>query len=130
MRIRATGGNQAGTSSENKIIGVVRLPYNFRRWRTQAFRVRTKVELTGASIGGNVVVKISDPISAGNYLAETYSRSFGSSGDTDYEDAVITAEQMGRDWRPGYALRFEVIFEVPKTFTTCSLLVGLLDIGW
>lgn len=134
VQIQAVGGTLAGNTSENKIVGVARLPYNFRKFESNAFRIRTKVTMTGVSGGSSatVTLKVSDPLSAGSYLATTYTRTLSESGssiqDGAYVDAKLTSQDLGPDWKPGYLFRFELIFSVPRTFSTCDLEVGLMDL--
>ena len=135
-RVTATSGTLSGSTSDLKLIGLVRIPYNFGGWRTKALRIRTKVSSTGVSGGATatVTLKISDPVSSGSYLATTYTRVLTESGgnlaDSGFVDAIITAEDLGKDWKPGYLFRFELEFTHPKTFTTADLSVGLLQLNW
>lgn len=136
VQITAASGAQSGNSSENKIVGVLPVPYNFRTWRTTAIRMFTKLTMTGCagSSSATITLKISDPIQAGAYLGTTYARtvneSSGTIADSDYVEARLTGEELGRDWRPGYLFRFELIWSIPKTFTSATLEVGYLEIGW
>lgn len=135
VKITAVNGAQSGSSgTSNKIVGVVRVPYNFRGWRPNALVIRTKVDSTG--VGSNsctVTLKVSDPLYPGLYLDRTYSRTISPSAGAlseDYTDCVLTAEDLGRTWKPGYLFRFELIFDHPRTFTTANLHVGRLELNW
>ncbi len=136
VRITATSGSQSGNSSENKIIGIVALPHSFRKFKTEALKIATKVNMTGcaAATSATITLKVSDPVTAGAYLSETYSRtvnvSAGTIADSAYVDCLLTKEQLGRDWKAGYLLRFEIVWSVPKTFATALLDVGFMEIGW
>jgi microcystin-dependent protein len=136
VRITATSGAQSGNSSENKIIGVLALPHSFTKWKTDAFKIATKVNMTGcaAATSATITLRISDPTVAGAYLANTYTRtvnvSAGTIADAAYVDAKLTAEDFGRDWRPGYMVRFELLWSIPKTFTSATLDVGFMEVGW
>jgi microcystin-dependent protein len=134
VRITATGGTQSGSSSENKIVGIVALPYNFKKFKTEAIKLYTKMNITGASGSATVTLRVSDPVTAGAYLSNTYSRTVNASGstiaDSAYVECLLTKEDLGRDWKSGYLLRWELLWAVPKTFTTAQLDVGYLEIGW
>lgn len=136
VKISAASGTAAGNMTENKIVGVLRIPYNFRQFKADAFSIRTKVVSTGISGGASctVTLKVSDPTSAGSFLANTYSRTISESGgsidDGDYVTANLKSEDLGKAWKPGYLFRFELVFSHPKTFTSCQLHVGLLKINW
>lgn len=135
VRVSAAAGAGAG-NADLVLIGAVRVPYNFRRFRVKAFRLRTRLLLTGV-VGGasaTVTLRISDPIAPGAYLAATYSRvvveAGGSIADADFVDASLNAGDLGPDWKPGYALRFEVLWTIPKSFATAQLRTGLLRVDW
>lgn len=136
VRITAVGGTESGNSSAIVIVGVMRLPYNFRAFRSNALVIRTKVNSDGCATSSSaaVTLKVSDPLISGSYLPDNYSRTIAESSnviaDSDYVDAVITAEQLTRAWKPGYLLRFELAFSHPKLFTTARLDVGRLELNW
>lgn len=136
VRISAASGAQSGNSSENKIIGVLAIPYNFKKFKTDAFKIATKLTMTGCAGGtsATITLRISNPIVAGAYLSSTYARTINVSGstiaDSAYVDAKLTAEDFGRDWRPGYLVRFELLWSIPKTFTSATLDVGFMEVGW
>lgn len=135
VRLTASSGASGGTATMT-LVGVARIPYNFRGWRSNAFRIRTRVESTGISTSATatVVLKVSDPLSAGSYLATTYSRTIAEASnalsDGEYVDALLTSQDLGKNWKPGYLFRFELVITHPTTFTSAQIDVGLLDLNW
>jgi microcystin-dependent protein len=136
VRIRASNGAVAGNTTNLRIVGVARVPYNFTSWLTRAFAIRTKVGITGVAGGSSfsVTLKISDPVAAGSFLATTFTRTVieaaGTITDPEFVDAVMTSADLGPDWKPGYLFRFELEFSHPQTFTQSDLNVGLLQLNW
>jgi microcystin-dependent protein len=141
VRVTAENGSGVGNTSAVKIVGVLPIPYNFRRWKPDAFKIVTCLRMTGCGVGTSAMVtlRVSDPVTAGAYLADTYSRTLNVSGGTiedagagaaQFVVAKITEAMLGRDWKPGYMFRFELLWNVPKTFTECFMTVGLLTIDW
>lgn len=130
----STGG---GTSTVT-YKGLTRIPYNFRGFKTRGIRLRSKVVVTGAPALSTVTVtlKIIDPITGVGYLPTTYSRvvsvSAGTIADADFVYAKMTKDDLGADWRPGYALQFELSFELSTSVAvaTAVLAVGALHIDW
>lgn len=134
VKVSAVSGTESGISTANEIVFGTPIPYNFRKFKTNAIRVRTRVEMTGVSDDVTLTLKVSDPITAGAYLAATATRTIAESGGTvsdgGYVDMELTAADLGPNWRPEYALRCELEFGIPNTFTTCDLYVGKLNIRW
>lgn len=132
VKITAVGGTQSGLSDENKIVFVMPLPHNFRRWRPEGVKIRTRLEMTGVSDDAEITLRVSDPISAGSYLATTASRDIPESGgvisDGSIKTLQLSAQDLGRDWKPGYMLRVELLWSVPRTFTLAELYVGFLGV--
>lgn len=134
VKIEAAGGTVAGNSTENKIVFVMPIPYNFRRWRPEGIKVRTRVEMTGApgSSSATVTLRVNNPNAAGAYLDETDARTIAESAgvisDGEVKLLQLSAEDLGRDWKPGYMLRVELLWSVPRTFTLAELYIGFLGI--
>jgi len=131
----SSGGTSGGnTSNEHQVSGIVRVPYNFRAWRTRGVTIRSKVNLTGvsASTACILTLKVEDPVNPGTYKtkARTVSESGGSIADSDYVEIKLTAEELGPDWRPGYPVNFILDLAHPKTFTALDIRVGLLEVNW
>jgi hypothetical protein len=113
------------------------VPYNFRRWKTAAVRLRCKVALTGCAAlsSATITLKARKPTSTSAFLVGTHARTLnvngsGAIGDSAWVDMVLKTTDLQDDWQPGYFLACEVTFSVPLTFTTCSLKVGRLQINW
>lgn len=137
VQVTALNGDQSGNSTENVLVGVVAIPYNFRKWKADGIRVKSKLTMAGCdpATSATITLKVSDPVTAGAYLSETYSRTINVTGggaiaDSDYVDCKLNAEKLGADWRPGYLLRFELVWSVPKKFTSATFEVGFLKISW
>lgn len=133
--LTAAGGAVSGnTSNEHQVSGIVRVPYNFRAWRTRGVTIRTKVSLTGVATSSTCILtlKVEDPVNPGTYKtkARTVSESAGSITDSDYVEIKLTAEELGPDWRPGYPVNFILDLAHPKTFTALDIRVGLLEVNW
>lgn len=135
VQITAVNGAEAGTSSDNKIIGVMAVPYNFRGWKTEGIKIRTRLNMTGvpAASTASVVLKVSDPISAGAYLSQTHTRTISESGgsltESGYSYVQLNRDKLGPDWKPGYLFRFELQWSIPKTFASATLEVGFMKIS-
>ncbi len=142
VRVSASNGTLSSTTGINgdlKLVGVVEIPFNFKGWRTKAIRLKTKIDTIGDSSSPcNLTFRVSDPVSPGSYLSNTDTRAVSSvwNGskyeviDTEYVDMELTADDLGPDWQPGYLLRFELIFDHPRTFDTAKLEVGELVLDW
>ena len=114
----------------------VYVPYNFRRWKTAAIRIRTKLAMTGCagSSSATITLKARKPTSTSAFLVGTNTRtlaeSAGAIGDAAWVDMVLKTTDLQDDWQPGYFLACEVTWSIPKTFTTATLKVGRLQINW
>lgn len=133
--LTASGGAVAGnTSNEHQVSGIVRVPYNFRAWRTRGVTIRSKVSLTGVAASSTCILtlKVEDPVNPGSFVTKsrTISESGGSLTDSDYVEIKLTAEELGPDWRPGYPVNFVLDLAHPKTFTALDIRVGLLEVNW
>ncbi len=130
-------GGVAGGNSSCTLRGSVYVPYNFRKWKTAALRLRSKLTMTGCSAlsVATVVLKVRKPTATSGYLTGTHTRVLnvdgsGNIADASWVDMVLKTTDLGDDWRPGYFMAFEVTFSFPLTFTTCSVKVGRLQINW
>ena len=130
-----SGGHAAGYST-CVLKFTVFIPYNFRKWKTAAVRLRTKLALTGVGGGevATVTLKARKPTSTSAYLVGTSTRGLTESGgnlaDAAWVDMVLKTTDLGDDWQPGYYLACEVAWSFPKTFSTASVKVGRLQINW
>lgn len=113
------------------------VPYNFRKWKTAAVRLRCKVAMTGCAAlsSATITLKARKPTSTSSFLVGTHARTLtvngsGQIGDSAWVDMVLKTTDLQDDWQPGYFLACEVTFSVPLTFTTASLKVGRLQINW
>lgn len=119
-----------------RFTGLTRVPYNFRGFKTQGVRIWTKMNLTGcaALTSGTCRLKVVDPVAGSGYLPTVYTRtvpvSAGTIADATFIEAKLSKDDLGPDWRAGYALQFELSFEVPKTYSTIELSVGALLVSW
>lgn len=129
------GGAASGYSSCVLKFSVY-IPYNFRKWKTAAVRLRTKLALTGVGGGevATVTMRARKPTSTSAYLVGTSTRGLTESGgnlaDSTWVDMVLKTTDLGDDWQPGYFLACEVLWSFPKTFSTASVKVGRLQINW
>lgn len=135
IKLTSSSGANSG-SSDRTLTGLVRVPYNFRSFRANALSVRSKVSLTGlaGSSSFTVTLKVNDPTDASSYLSSTYTRtvseSSGTAADSEWVSAELKAEELGPAWKPGYVLRFELIFNTPNSYTNLDIRVGKLEINW
>ncbi len=125
--IEASSGAASGTDTVT-VVGAYRVPYNFRAWKPEGLKIRTKIE--GSGFGSNVTValKVHDPVTTASALSTTPSRS--TSGDASYVYMQLTAADLEADWKPGYTLKFTLTFTIPKTFTSIKLKMGMLEAHW
>lgn len=129
----ATSGNSTGTILRFSAY----VPYNFRKWKTAAVRIRTKLEMTGCAPAStaSLTLKARNPVSTSSFLVGTNARTLavngsGAIGDSSWVDMVLKTTDLRDDWQPGYFLACEVVWSIPKTFTTAVLRVGRLQINW
>lgn len=129
----ASSGNSTGTVLKFSVY----IPYNFRRWKTSAVRIRTKLSMTGcaAASSATVTLRARKPTSTSAYLVGTSARTLavdgsGNIADSAWVDMTLKTTDLQDDWQPGYFLACEVVWSIPKTFTTASLKVGRLQINW
>lgn len=130
VQVTAVLGTQGGNASDLKIIGVSRVPFNFREWRADAMKIRVRVQSVGAAGDTLVTLRMSDPVNAGGYIAKQFTETFTNSFGDEFIEARLTKEDLGRDWKPGYMVRFELEFAHPQTFQTAVLEVGKLELNW
>jgi microcystin-dependent protein len=119
------------SSSYTQVVDfVVRLPYNWRAWKTVPVKVRTYVNFQGVTGTASVVLKVGDPLdAAGGFLADTYSRT-GITAESSLTDAFLHKDQLGKTWKPGYALRLRLEITTPTAWSTADIRLGRLEIGW
>lgn len=121
-------GGSASVISDNYIRAVVRLPFNFRRWKARALRIRNKI--TNADLtptNWTMSLSVFNPLSLGSVLA---TKSRQASSDGDYSELVFSAEDMGPNWKAGYPLVFHLYFNHSLDVETFKIHVGRLEIGW
>jgi hypothetical protein len=131
-----SSGIASGNSSAALKFGVY-VPYNFRRWRTASVRLKSKIVMAGCSPATATVVTLRarKPTSASAYLAGTHVRTLnvdggGAIADAAWVDMTLKTTDLGDDWLPGYFLACEVLLSFPRTFTSCSIKFGRLQINW
>lgn len=135
--VSMTSGNAGGNSTVTVLRFKAYLPYNFRKWKTQAVRIRTKLSMTGCGGGSTatVTLKARKPTSTSAFLVGTNARTLavdgsGNLADSAWVDMTLKTTDLQDDWQPGYFLACEVVWSIPKTFATASLKVGRLQINW
>lgn len=135
--ISLSGGNASGNSTGTIMKFSVYVPYNFRKWKTSAVRIRTKLSMTGcpAASTATMTLKARKPSSTSAYLVGTSQRTLavdggGAIADSAWVDMTLKTTDLLDDWQPGYFLACEVVWSIPKTFSTASLKVGRLQINW
>lgn len=116
--------------------GLLRVPYNFRQFRTRGIKILTKLSITGAAVATSCTVQlqIKNPLNPSGYIAGDYVRivavSAGTIADSDYRYAQVSAADLGPDWKPGYLFEFVLSFTLPRTYTLATFKVGSLLIDW
>lgn len=136
VELSLSGGGASGNSTAALKFGVY-IPYNFRRWRTASVRLKSKIVMSGCPVASSAVITLRarKPTSTSSYLSGVHVRTLNRDGSGAIEDAAwvdmtLKTTDLGEDWLPGYFLSCEVLLSVPRTFTTCSIKFGRLQINW
>lgn len=135
--ISGSNGQVSGNSAVFRMTCMTYVPYNFRRWKTKAIQLWTKLSMAGCPGGSSATftLRVRDPLSTTSYLVGTSTRTLSVTGggliaDAGWVDMVIKSTDMLADWQPGYVLRCELEMSVPNTFTTLDVRLGRLKINW
>lgn len=129
VRVTATGGTQPGTTAAVRVIGVSKIPFNFREWRASALTIQVRIDSVGAAGSSEIRLQMTDPVAGNAFLPNVFTETVVNSTGA-FIEARLTKEDLGRDWKPGYMVRFQLDFLHPTTFTEANLDIGPLEMNW
>lgn len=131
------GGTNDGSSTHVRTLqATARIPYNFRRFKTDGVRIRVHYSHAGANSAatGSIVLRARDPLSTSGFLAATDTRNLTADGSGTFNsgwlDLQLSSEKLGRDWRAGYMLVFQVVFTFPALRSSAMIKLGRMQIMW
>ena len=70
VKVTGSGGTEAGNTSQVNLIGVSKVPFNFREWRANALTLWVRVDSSGVSADTTVTLRMTDPVAGVGFLVD------------------------------------------------------------